>query len=85
MIYHGKVQNGTVVFEGNRRPPEGTDVLIESVRSPDKPPRGSYEAIRESIGIWAGCDDEIDRLLAELKEMKQAEVERQLREPEPEL
>ena len=85
MIYHGTVQNGTIVLEDGERLPEGTNVRIEPVPPSNKPPRGSYEAILASCGIWAGEDDEIDRLLAELKEMKQAEVERQMREPEPEL
>ena len=84
MIYQGKVQNGTIVLEGNQRLPEGTTVHVEPVK-PNKPRRGSAEAILSTAGAWAGAEDEVDRLLAELKEMKQAEVERQLREPEPEL
>jgi hypothetical protein len=84
MVYRGKIQNGVVVTDGALNLPEGTELEIVPLDA-HKSRRGSPEAIAASAGVWRGQDDEIDRLLAELKEMKKAEVEQQLREPEPEL
>ena len=88
MVYRGKIHNGQVVFDGAERLPEGADVRVELVEgngSENGIRVGSAEAVLKSAGAWAGEDEEVDRLLAELREMKRAEVERQLREPEPEL
>ncbi|MCL2640782.1 MAG: hypothetical protein FWD53_08060 [Phycisphaerales bacterium] len=74
MVYHGKVQNGTIVLEDGERLPEGTNVRIEPLPPSNKPPRGSVETILASAGFWAGDEEEVDRLLAELKEMKQTKV-----------
>jgi hypothetical protein len=85
MTYTGQVKNGVVVLEGDVKLEEGRRVRVLVDEPADRPPRGSPEAILRHAGIWAGDDDEIDRLLAELKQMKQDELRRQLEEPEPEL
>ena len=84
MVYRGKVHNGQIVIDGAPRLAEGTELRIEPI-VPTEPRIGSPEAIRSSAGIWANEADEVDRLLAELKEMKAEELRRQLEEPEPEL
>jgi hypothetical protein len=88
MVYRGKIQNGVVVFEGAASLPEGTEVRIEPLQSPvldHKPRRGSLEAILPFAGIWADQADEVDRSLAELRNMKAEELRRQLAQPDPEL
>jgi hypothetical protein len=88
MVYRGKIQNGVVVFDGTSRLPEGTEVEIvpsKPVEPPGKPRRGSLEAILPYAGIWADQAEEMDRSLAELREMKDEELRRQLSKPDPQL
>jgi hypothetical protein len=88
MVYHGRVENGVVILEGAPTLPEGTRVRIEP-EAAEIPavafPRGSAQALLQVAGTWNGEPEEVDRLLQQLREMKQAEVERQSREPAPEL
>jgi hypothetical protein len=85
MTYRGQVKNGVVVLEGNAALEEGTIVRVEPVRAADDNSRpGSAAAIMRHAGIWEGCREEVDRALAELKEMKRAEVRAQLEEWERE-
>ena len=79
MEYRGRVKNGVVVFEDDRAPlRDGTTVRIEPISTESgRPRRGSREAIMTHAGIWAGASHEMDRLLAELKQSKQAELVKQ--------
>jgi hypothetical protein len=83
MVYRGKVQNGHIVLESGARLPEGTDVQIEPIETPPAP--GGVQAFLASDAHWHGTDEELYRLLAELKHDKQEELRRQLSEPEQEL
>jgi len=74
-----------VVFDGAAPLAEGTVVDVQPHRDPNEPKRGSAAAIMRHAGFWAGDAEEMDRLLAELKEMKWAEVRAQQNEPNPEL
>ena len=76
MQYHGRVKNGVVVFEDDRSPlRDGTAVRVEPIDADNgRPRRGSREAIMAHAGIWADASDEMDHLLAELKQSKQAEL-----------
>jgi len=88
MVYRGKIQNGVVVFNGTSRLPEGTEVEIvpaAATDSPNKPRRGSLEAILPFAGMWADQAEEMDRSLAELRQMKAEELRRQLSQPDPQL
>ena len=76
MTYRGRIQNGVVVLEGSPSLDEGTLVDVVPLAPPGKPKRGSAEAIMQHAGIWADVADEVDRQLAELKEMKRAEIAR---------
>ena len=80
MVYRGKIMNGVVVLSGNPPLSEGTEVEVSPVTEQMQPRRGSAEAIMRHAGTWQGEAGEMDRLLAELKEMKRAEVEAQLLE-----
>ncbi len=84
MVYRGRVEKGVVVLEGEPALPAGTVVRVEAEGAAASAPRGSWEAIKALAGTWAGDPAEIDRSLAELREMKAAEVRRQQAEPEPE-
>lgn len=78
MKYRGQVRNGVIEFQGDPPLEEGTIVEIEPVGQPPKRPRpGSPEAILSHAGMWHGDPAELDRLLAELKESKWAEVRAQ--------
>jgi len=79
MIYRGTVKNGVIVLEGTPGLQDGTVVRVEPVDL-SRAQRGTAEAIMhavESGAHWHGGADEADSLLAELKEMKQAELKAQ--------
>lgn len=83
MTYRGRVQNGVVVLEGAPPLREGTVVTVAPlVESSAEPRPGTPEAILRHAGTWEGDPAEIDRLLAELREMKWAEVEAQQKNPQ---
>lgn len=83
MTYRGRVQNGVVVLEGSPPLEDGTVVNVEPLAENAREPRpGTAAAILRHAGTWAGDPGEIDRLLAELREMKWAEVEAQKKNPQ---
>jgi hypothetical protein len=89
MTYLGEVHNGVVVLKDAPVLEEGTKVKVE-VETPLTPKLrvGSPEAVLagiEKAGGWVGPEGELDRLLEELREMKQQEVRLQMSQPEPEL
>jgi hypothetical protein len=85
MTFRGRIKNGVVVFDGAAPLAEGTEVDVQPHRDASEPKRGSAAAIMRHAGFWAGDKEEMDRLLAELKEMKWAEVRAQQEKPDPEL
>ena len=86
MTYRGHIKHGVVVLDGHPPLEEGTLVRVEAIEQPSRRyPRGSADAVLEHAGAWKGQDEEIDRLLAELRQSKQEELKAQLNEPEPEL
>jgi hypothetical protein len=85
MTFRGRIKNGVVVFDGGAPLAEGTVVDVQPHSDPNQPKQGSAAAIMRHAGFWAGDEDETDRLLAELKEMKWAEVRAQQNQPDPEL
>jgi hypothetical protein len=84
MVYRGTIQNGVVVFDETPQLPDGTQVEIQPVEPPQQE-RGTVEAILGSSAHWHGTAEEMDRLLAEIKQSKQEELKRQLAQPEPRL
>jgi hypothetical protein len=77
MMFRGRIKNGVVVFDGAAPLADGTVVDVQPHRDAGEPKQGSAEAIMRHAGFWAGEEDEVQRLLAELKEEKWAEVRAQ--------
>lgn len=78
MVYRGRVEKGVVVLEGEPALPEGTRVRVETEGA--AAPVGSIEAILDSGAHWHGTAEEMDRLLDDVREMKQAELRGQMGE-----
>jgi len=79
MTYRGRVKNGVVVLEGSPPLEEGTRVRVETDNAPSPQP-GTWAAIRAALdsgAVWEGDAAEMDRLLADLKEMKRDDVRRE--------
>jgi hypothetical protein len=77
MTYRGRIQNGVVVFETAPQLAEGTEVLVQPEREPaalSEPRPGSPEAILAGRQEWAGDPEELDRLLAEVQEMRDSDL-----------
>ena len=77
MTYRGRIKNGVVVFETRPQLPEGTQVLVQPETEPvaeSKPRPGSPEAILAGRQEWAGDPAELDRLLAEVQEMRDSDL-----------
>jgi hypothetical protein len=77
MTYRGRVENGVVVFDGTAPLREGTIVEVQPAAHNDDSQRGTATAILRHAGIWADQADEVDQLLPELRDEKQAELRAQ--------
>jgi hypothetical protein len=85
MTYIGEVHNGVVVLKDAPPLEEGTEVRVEVTGSSNKFRRGSAAAVLQHKGTWVGPEGEIDRLLAEVREMKQEELRLQQSQPDEQL
>lgn len=74
MMYRGSVRNGVVVFDEPVALEEGTPVVVEAAGEPKRPVPGSPEAIAQLTVTWAGDEDELRRLQAEVQEMREADM-----------
>lgn len=74
MAYRGRVSNGVIVFDGPLPLKEGTVVNVEpaSASAPAARP-GSREALLSFRDRWVGPPGELDRLMAEVQEMREAD------------
>ena len=51
MTYHGRVRKGVVVFDGELKPPDGTDVRVEPMEDGALEKRGCvYDRLAEIAG-----------------------------------
>jgi hypothetical protein len=75
MTYRGLVKNGQIILDQGIALGEGAVVEVTEISPRPSAPRGSARAILASKAQWHGPQDEPDRLLAELKREKWAEVE----------
>lgn len=77
MKYRGRVRNGVVVLDMPNGLSEGTVVEVEPLTQPAvtgaRP--GSAQAVLRHAGIWQADNDEVDRLLDEIRRSKEAEVD----------
>jgi hypothetical protein len=74
MVYRGRVRNGVVVFEGPPPVEDGTLVHIEPIVSEPTPRPGSRDALLACRARWVGPAGELDRLLAEVQAMRDADL-----------
>lgn len=75
MAYFGEVKNGVVVLKDGPDLEEGSIVRVELVeKPPQKPPRGSIEALLSFKPEWAGDPAEVDRMLEEIQRDRDADL-----------
>lgn len=75
MTYRGKVKNGVVVFRKRQALPEGTEVRVEPLQVAQKRRQPSQRQAFKPVGAWDGPPGELDRLLAEVEQMREADLE----------
>ena len=74
-IYRGTVKNGVVVFDVPAPLPEGTPVRVEAANGQD-PTTGSADAPHfHPVGAWDGPPGEFDRLLAEVQQSRDGDLD----------
>ena len=73
MTYRGRVQNGVVVLEGNPRLEEGTLVSVQALPA-GKVDKHSNERGSGYSGTWHGEPGELEKLLAEVLAMRDADL-----------
>lgn len=77
MTYRGKVQNGVIVLDDSPTLPEGASVQVELAEDSSKPPPGSKQAVLSFLDRstgWEGPPGELERLLAEVQEMREEDL-----------
>ena len=72
MTYRGKLRQGVVVFEKVPRLKEGTVVRVQAIVS--KPPKRKRGKQLRPVGSWQGESGELARLLAEVQQLRDADV-----------
>jgi hypothetical protein len=84
MKYRGHIQGGLVVLDRSPSLRDGTVVDVEPVSTASQtsdeaaqPVLGSARAILRHAGIWSDESEEVNRLLAELRAGKEAELHEQ--------
>jgi hypothetical protein len=85
MTYFGEIHNGVVVLKDAPVLEEGTKVEVTVSSTPRIGSPQAILAAIEKAGGWVGPESELDRLVAEVREMKQEELKLQKSQPEPEL
>ncbi len=77
MTYRGKVKNGVVVLDEAPKLAEGTIVNVEVEAAKDEPRIGSPAALLEYFKTssgWDGPPGELERLLAEVQQMREDDL-----------
>ena len=75
MTYRGVVKKGVVVLEKPKALKDGTRVRVEPVTAKRKKSKPSNDRIHP-VGVWEGPPGELDRLLAEIQQMRDADLAR---------
>ena len=74
MTYRGVVKKGVVVLEKPKALKEGTRVRVEPVAEKNgKPNKRKSQRLRR-VGSWEGPPGEFERLLAEVQQMRDADL-----------
>jgi hypothetical protein len=91
MTYQGTVRNGVVIFSG-AAPSEGTRVRIQPIdptealpgaAAPSPAVPGDPRVIAAAGLTWAGGDEELDRLLAEVQQLREQDLKWEQEMPGP--
>jgi len=81
MTYRGKISKGVVVFEEPVPLADGTEVKVEVAPQSQRAfEAGTPEAIAQ-LPIWDMDDGELERLLAEVQEMRELDLRLQTDPP----
>ena len=71
--YRGTVRNGMVVFDAPTSLTDGTPVRVEPLAAVQPP--ASSQPHFHPVGAWEGPPGELDRLLADVQAMRDADVD----------
>jgi len=74
MTYRGVVKKGVVVLEKPKALKEGTRVRVEAVGDKRKKPKRRINDRIHPVGSWDGPPGELDRLLAEVQQMRDEDL-----------
>ena len=74
MTFRGTVKKGVVVFASTPPLPDGTVVRVEPVTARPRRSKPKRKQPLRPVGRWAGGLEEIDRLLAEVQRLRDADV-----------
>ena len=74
MTYRGVVKKGVVVLEKPKALKDGTRVRVAPVVSKRRKSKSSKNDRIRPVGVWEGPPGELDRLLAEVQQMRDADL-----------
>jgi len=72
MVYNGTVKGGVVIPDPSVKLPEGVRVRIEAIESANTPKPSPSRL--HPVGEWDGPPGELERLLDEVQQMRDAEL-----------
>jgi hypothetical protein len=71
MTYRGTIKQGVVVLDEAPSLKEGTRVAVQLLDEAEPPPTSGHF---HPVGSWEGPPGELDRLLAEVQELRDADI-----------
>jgi len=74
MTYRGVVKKGVVVLEKPNALKDGTRVRVEPMSTKNGKPRKRKNQRLRRVGSWEGPPGEFERLLAEVQQMRDADL-----------
>jgi hypothetical protein len=74
MTYRGHIQNGQIILDEPADLPEGTRVSVEPLAQSSATQSGSAAAILSALEPWDGPAEELDRLMAEIQQMRNQDM-----------
>jgi len=74
MTYRGVVKKGVVVLEKPKALKDGTRVRVSPEIRKRKKSKSSKNGRIRPVGVWEGPPGELDRLLAEVQQMRDADL-----------
>ena len=75
MIYRGRFRGGIVIFDQPPHLKDGTPVSVQPESACDGSPRlGTRDALLRCRAQWSGPSDELERLLKDVQQMREADL-----------